>query len=149
MRWSDVENGFIRVKQSKTGAELFIPIHPTLAAELARVEKRGFAIVGRLDGRPYTDGGFNAVWRREKARLGLEGVQFHGLRKNATVALFEAGCTPQEVQAITGHASLEMVAHYGKGARQKVLAETAMNRWRTSSGKPSGKPAKGNGEHDQ
>ncbi len=34
MRWSDVENGFIRVKQSKTGAELFIPIHPTLAAEL-------------------------------------------------------------------------------------------------------------------
>ncbi len=36
MRWSDVENGFIRVKQSKTGAELFIPIHPTLAAELGR-----------------------------------------------------------------------------------------------------------------
>ena len=149
MRWSDITDGGIRVKQAKTGAELFIPIHPTLAAELARVEKRGLAIVGRQDGRPYTDGGFNAVWRREKARLGLSGVQFHGLRKNAVAALYEAQCTPQHVQAITGHASLEMVAHYGKGARQKVLATQAMNRWKTSSDKPADKPANGSGGRDQ
>ncbi len=149
MRWSDVENGFIRVKQSKTGTELFIPIHPTLAAELAGVEKRGLAIVGRWDGRPYTDGGFNAIWRREKARLGLGGVQFHGLRKNAVAALYEAQCTPQQVQAITGHASLEMVAYYGKGASQKILATQAMNRWSTSSDKPDGKPANGSGGREQ
>ncbi len=148
MRWSDLVDGGIRVKQSKTGAELFIPIHPTLAAELARIDKRGLAIVGRQDGRPYTDSGFNAVWRREKARLGLGGVQFHGLRKNAVAALYEAQCTPQQVQAITGHASLEMVAHYGKGARQKVLATQAMNRWKTSSDKPADKPATGTGGHE-
>ena len=41
IRWSDVENGFIRVKQSKTGAELFIPIHPTLAALAAELGGRG------------------------------------------------------------------------------------------------------------
>ncbi len=122
---------------------MFIPIHPTLAAELAHVEKRGLAIVGRQDGRPYTDSGFNAIWRREKARLGLGGVQFHGLRKNATAFLYEAQCTPQQVQAITGHASLEMVAHYGKGASQKRLATQAMNRWKTSSDKPADKPANG------
>ncbi len=150
MRWSDITgDGFIRVKQAKTGTELFIPIHPTLAAELARVEKRGLAIVGRWDGRPYTVGGFNAIWRREKARLGLGGVQFHGLRKNAVAALYEAQCTPQQVQAITGHVSLEMVAHYGKGARQKVLATQAMNKWSTSSDKPGGKPANGSGGRDQ
>ena len=150
MRWSDITgDGFIRVKQAKTGTELFIPIHPTLAVELDRVEKRGLAIVGRQDGRPYTDSGFNAIWRREKARLGLGGVQFHGLRKNAVAALYEAQCTPQQVQAITGHASLEMVAHYGKGARQKVLATQAMNRWKTSSDKPGGKPANGSGGLDQ
>ncbi len=150
MRWSDITgDGCIRVKQSKTGAELFIPIHPTLAAELARVEKRGLAIVGQSDGRPYTASGFTDVFAHEKARLGLAGVVFHGLRKNAVVALYEAECTPQQIQAITGHASLEMVAHYGKGANQKRLATQAMNRWKTSSDKPADKPANWNGGHDQ
>ncbi len=64
-------------------------------------------------------------------------------------ALYEAQCTPQQVQAITGHASLEMVAHYGKGARQKVLATQAMNKWSTSSDKPGGKPANGSAGRDQ
>ncbi len=150
MRWSDITgDGFIRVTQAKTGTELFIPIHPTLAGELAGVEKRDLAIVGRSDGKPYTDSGFNAIWRREKARLGLGGVVFHGLRKNAVAALYEAQCTPQQVQAITGHASLEMVAHYGKGARQKVLATQAMNRLTTASGKPGDKPANGSAGRDQ
>lgn len=35
---------------------------------------------------------------------------------------------PQKVQAITGHETLEMVAHYGKGANQKRLAGQAMGR---------------------
>ena len=142
-------DGGIRVKQAKTGAELFIPIHPTLAAELAGVDKRGLAIVGRSDGRPYTDSGFNAIWRREKARLGMGGVQFHGLRKNAVEALYEAQCTTQQVQAITGHASLEMVAHYGKGANQKRLATQAMNRWKTEIDKPGDKPANRSGGREQ
>ena len=143
MRWSDITDGGIRVKQAKTGTELFIPIHPILAAELARVEKRGLAIVGQSDGRPYTTNGFNSVWRSERARLGLGGVVFHGLRKNAVEALYEAQCTPQQVQAISGHASLEMVAHYGKGASQKVLATQAMNKLTTLSDKPADKPANG------
>ena len=149
MRWSDVTaDGFIKVKQSKTGAKLFIPIHPTLATELGKVKRTGLAILGRRDGRPYTSSGFNAIWRREKTRLSLHGLQFHGLRKNATVALFEAGCTPQEVQAFTGHASMEMVSHYGKGANQKAMARTAMNRLTTGSDKPGDKPANGNGTND-
>ena len=150
MRWSDITgDGFIHVTQAKTGTELFIPIHPTLAGELAGLEKRGLAIVGRSDGRPYTDSGFNAIWQREKARLGLGGVKFHGLRKNAVEAMYEAGCTPQQVQAISGHASLGMVAQYGKGARQKLLATQAMNRLTTASGKPGDKPANGSAGRDQ
>ncbi len=76
------------------------------------------------------------------------GVSSHGLRKNAVAALYEAQCTPQQVQTITGHVSLEMVAHYGKGARQKVLATQAMNQWKTSSDKPADKPANGSGGHE-
>ena len=52
-----------------------------------------------------------------------------GLRKNATAALYEAGCTPQQVQGVTGHKTLQMVQHYGRGARQERLAKQAMAKW--------------------
>ena len=142
-RWDSITNGEIRVKQEKTGQELSIRLHPDLAVELAaergrqaesakaRARKKrpvgiGLTIVQRRNGLPYSDDGFGAVWTRERDRVG--GGAFHGLRKNATSNLFEAGCTPQEVQAITGHKSLEMVAHYGKGADQKRLARAAMDK---------------------
>ena len=145
MRWDDIQDNGIRVCQSKTGTPLLIPIDPTLAHELSKIERKGLAIVSRRDGRPYTGSGFNRIWQRQQKKHGFKGLPFHGLRKNATVALFEAGCTPQEVQAITGHSSLEMVEHYGKGARQKLLAERAMHKRWTASGKLTGKPANDGG----
>ena len=130
MRWSDVQDGMIRVKQQKTGAELFVPIHPKLqpALDEAKRNSKGLTILQQRNGRPYTLNGFKTVWHEDKARP--KGYVFHGLRKNATVALFECGCTPQEVQAITGHATLSMVQHYGKGANQKRLAKSAMEKWK-------------------
>ena len=129
MRWDDIENGAVTVVQEKGGEELQIPLHPLLADELAVMERKGFYIVSRRDGRPLTESGFNAIWRRHKARLALGPVQFHGLRKNATAALYEAGCTPQGVQGITGHKTLQMVQYYGRGARQERLARQAMGKW--------------------
>ena len=132
MRWSDIRGDTVNVAnavnvvQEKTEEPLEVPVHPTLAKELAKVERKGVYIVGRKDGKPYTENGFGSVWRREKIRIGLKPVQFHGLRKNATAMLFEAGCTPQEVMAITGHKTLAMVARYGRDARQKRLAKRAM-----------------------
>lgn len=64
MRWSDVRSGWIYVKQEKTGAVLEVPIHPALADELSRVRRDGLAIVQRRDGRPFTESGFNAMWKR-------------------------------------------------------------------------------------
>lgn len=140
MRWNDIDGDGIRVRQQKTGTELWIPLHPTLRAELAKVERKGMFIVCRQDGRPYTETGFYRPWRTQQDKLGLAQLPMHGLRKNATQTLFEAGCTPQEVQAITGHASLQVLEHYGKGARQRILAQRAMNAWETSGGKLGGKP---------
>jgi integrase len=152
MRWSDIQDGFIHVVQSKTKAKLAIPLHPALADELETVRQErakkkiaGMYIVGRRDGGPLTESGFNRIWRRQQEKHGFKGLQFHGLRKNATTALYEAECTPQQVQAITGHASLQMVEHYGKGANQKRLATDAMNKWQTSSGKLSAASGKPNG----
>jgi integrase len=59
--------------------------------------------------------------------LGLPpGCVFHGLRKTAAVMLAEAGCSTEQIKAITGHRTDQMAAYYAKRANQRVLAKAAM-----------------------
>ena len=145
MRWDAIDSDTITLVQAKTKVPLVIPLMPILQTELAkwgkvqeaRIEERRAAklsaatplnIVARDNGQPYTDDGFGSIWNRAQHDCGCAGLPFHGLRRNATQALFEAGCTPQQVQAITGHQTLEMVAYYGKGANQALLARQAISK---------------------
>lgn len=146
MRWDAITaDSGILVKQAKTGAELWIPLSPALRVELERTRKEQaervaertrrklkaatpLTIVARDNGRPYTEDGFGTIWNREQHERGCANLPFHGLRKNATVRMVENGCTPQQVAAITGHKTLEMIAHYGRAASQKRLAREAMKK---------------------
>ena len=68
---------------------------------------------------------------------GLPHCSAHGLRKAAARRLAEAGCTAHEIGAITGHASLTELVRYTRAADQRRLAEAAMTKSRTSTGKPA------------
>ena len=46
----------------------------------------------------------------------------HGLRKTAAARLAEAGCTEQEIMAVTGHVTSRMVTKYTKDASKKKQA---------------------------
>jgi len=131
LRWDQVKDGRLSLTQNKTRKVLIIPLHPKLQKELEmwRLGRKvvGPTIVHKQDGRAYTNDGFGTVWNREQTRLGVK-APFHGLRKNATIALIEAGCTSQEAQAITGHETLDMLNHYAKRVDQQRLAETAMRK---------------------
>lgn len=60
--------------------------------------------------------------------------------------LAEAGCSANEIAAITGHASLEEVARYTKAAEQRKLARSAMDRLvREQHGIPTSDQAEGLG----
>lgn len=129
MHRDHVEGNAIRVVQGKTGKELLIPLHPNIAA---RVKAAAGFVCQRADGRKWEEAHFQSAvavaYRRPQAAiLDAAGAVFHGLRKNATSRLLEAGCSEAETAAITGM-SLAMVMHYGKGARQKTLAEKAMRK---------------------
>ena len=128
MQWNHIADGLISVAQQKTGERLHIPIHPDLAAVLESIPRVGMRIVHREDGRAYTRSGFSALFRRERDRLGLRGLQFHGLRHTAAARLAEAGCTDRELMAILGHRTAEMVTRYTRGAEQKRLAKSAIAR---------------------
>ena len=74
----------------------------------------------------------DAYWQDQRRILGLSGDNhentLHGLRKNATINLLEAGCTISEAKAITGHSTDQMVNHYAKKVNQKRQARAAMDK---------------------
>jgi integrase len=51
---------------------------------------------------------------------------------SSIVALAEVGCEPHEIMAITGHKTPAMVTHYTNRANQKLLADRAMEKWKTA-----------------
>jgi len=126
----DAGNPTIRVRQQKTGTPLEIPMHPVLRAALAQTAKAGHLfILSNRRGGPLTAPMFNS-WCRDWTRKNGGGHTPHGLRKNATNELFDAGCTTAQVASVTGHKSLRMLEHYGKGRSQKTLATAAvLNMW--------------------
>lgn len=130
MKWADIQAGFLHLTQEKTGAILTIPFPPDLYDELKGMMKvESDYLVHIRNGRPYSDEGIKAMWARESARLGTEGLSIlHGLRATIACELAEAGASPTEIASITGHKTLEMVSHYTRDVDQKRLATSAMAR---------------------
>ena len=59
--------------------------------------------------RPYE---FRPAWHRTLKQAGIEGLRFHDLRHEAVSRLVEAGLGDQEVAAISGHKSMQMLRRY-------------------------------------
>ncbi len=59
--------------------------------------------------RPYE---FRPAWVRTLRKVGIQGLRFHDLRHEAVLRLVEAGLGDQEVSAISGHKSMQMLKRY-------------------------------------
>jgi integrase len=126
-----IRNGTISIAAQKTGSAVTIPITTELAAAInaaAPSEHVVFLISER--GQAFTGRNFSQWFRRECERVGLKGLSAHGLRKAACRRLAEAGCSANEIAAISGHASLAEVARYTRRADQAKLARNAMAKTR-------------------
>jgi integrase len=141
-----VRNGVLAVKQEKTGIELAIPLHPELAAVIAATPSDHLTFLTTKHGGPFVATAFSHWFRDQCDEVGLPHCSAHGLRKAAARRLAEAGCTPHEIGAITGHASLAELVRYTRAADQRRLAEAAMTKTRTSTGKPAARFAKKGGK---
>ncbi|MCJ2084517.1 tyrosine-type recombinase/integrase [Methylobacterium sp. E-005] len=128
MEWTAYDGRHIRVSQSKTKANVSIPIHATLRAELDATSDRSGTILKTTDGTEWTSSGFRASWRKACAKAGVKGVTFHDLRGTAVVALALSGCTVPEIVSITGHSLADAEAILNKHylGRDVRLAEAAM-----------------------
>jgi integrase len=126
MRWSDVRDGVIAVTQQKTGKALAIPLHAELAKLLAVAPKEGLTILSR-GGKQISDSRLRVALQDWADARGQHVVP-HGLRKNAVMALLDAGCSVAETAAISGQ-SLGLVEYYDKARNQAKRAQAAILRW--------------------
>jgi len=122
-----VAEGRIAVCQQKTAARLQIPILPELAAVLAATACPNLTFLTTEYGKPFSPAGFGNWFRDRCNEAGLKECSAHGLRKAASRRLAEAGCTNQQIKAITGHKTDKEVARYTAAADQMRLADQAMD----------------------
>jgi integrase len=103
--WSAYDGTRIRLKQSKTGARVSIPVGAPLKAALDAAAKRGPMVLTSSEDRPWTSDGFRASWRKACVRAGIVGVTFNDLCGTAVTRLALASCTEAEIATIAGYAT--------------------------------------------
>jgi integrase len=128
--WSAYDGTHIRLRQSKTGRRIVIPVGAPLKAALAAAKRVSPIILVNGAGKPWSPDGFRCSWNKACKKAGITGVTFHDLRGTAVTRLALAGCTEAEIAAITG-LSLRAVrsvldTHYLH--RDPALAESAIRK---------------------
>ena len=144
IKWVDYEPGVvIRLRQSKTGNELEIPLshivagesgpevemlYPELEAELARAPQRhDLIVVEERNGKPYAERRMSTVHREICEAAGLpKEMTFTGFRHGGSTELGDAG--EVDIRAISGHRTLDQTAIYNKASAEKARRIAAVRR---------------------
>lgn len=126
----DLPRRIVRLNDTKNGSPRTIP----LSKEATRVLKMAIEHPMRQDcsliffGEPGRDKKrgpyqFNKAWLDTKREIGLEELHFHDLRHEAVSRLFEAGLNDQEVAAISGHRSAQMLMLYAHLRSENLVSK--------------------------
>ena len=114
--WSAYNGASIRLRQSKTGARIEIPVGAPLKAALDAAKRHGPIMLTTTDARPWTPDGFRATWGKACKKAAIAGITFNDLRGTAVTRLALVGCTEAEIATITGHSLRDvrsiLDAHY-------------------------------------
>jgi integrase len=128
--WSAYDGSHIRLKQSKTGRRVVVPVGAPLKALLDGITRRGPLIMTNTLGRPWTSDGFRTSWAKACRKAGITGLTYHDLRGSAVVRLALADATVPQIATLTGHSLKDVEAildaHYL--GRDVELAEIAMQK---------------------
>jgi integrase len=122
-----IRDGVLTVKQQKTRVTLAIPVHAELRAVLDATPSEHLTFLVTATGKPYGGNAFSEQFRNWCDAAGLlPRCKPHGLRKAACRRLAEAGCSANEIMAISGHATMKELVRYTRAADQARLARNAL-----------------------
>jgi integrase len=104
-------------------------VRPELRAVLDATPGEYLTFLVTATGKPYGGNHISETFREWCDAAGLpQRCKPHGLRKAACRRLAEAGCSGNEIMAISGHATLKELVRYTAAADQARLARNAMTR---------------------
>ena len=128
----NVVGGRLRYRRQKTARRsevvIDIPVHPALRAVLDDLPEGITTFLQTQDGQPRSPGALGNQMRKWCDAAGLPHCTSHGLRKAIARRLAEAGATPHEIAAVTGHASLSEVQRYTAAVDRPRLADEAFGK---------------------
>ena len=94
---SDITSEGLHIIQKKTGVELTLPILPELELAMRAYPSNGLALIGREDGRPFSERGLSQLIRAAVKAAGLPAkCVAHGLRKAKMRRLAEDGASEKK-----------------------------------------------------
>lgn len=114
--------------EHRNPVHLDIPMHPELEKIINATPSGHLTFLVTALGKPFTPAGFGNWFRDQCDAAGLSEFSAHGLRKALPAILAESGATAHEIQSWTGHLTLSEVQRYTRSARQKILADSAMQK---------------------
>lgn len=124
--WTDIDEGGFSLTQRKTKREVWCPIVPELAAEMATWEKAPGPFVRQANGKPYNRKLFWLHYTQAVEKIPeLAGATLHGLRCTAVVRLRRKGLSTSQIGDITGM-SLQMIERYCRFADKKANGKAAL-----------------------
>lgn len=128
LAWSAYDGQAVAIRQAKTDARVWIPAAPELRRLLDATPRRGVQIVvSEKTSRPYAESDLQHRFAAIRDAAGLPAdLQFRDLRRTLATALGAAGCTDDQIRAVTGHRTRSVVAVYVRPDR--TFAEGAMKR---------------------
>jgi integrase len=129
--WSAYDGRHLRLRQSKTGRFITIPVANQLKSVLDGASRISTQILTNAYGRPWTADGFRTSWGKTCFKAGLSrDLHFHDLRGSAVVRLAIAGATVPEIATFTGHSlkDVEIILDKHYLGRDVRLAENAVRK---------------------
>ncbi len=128
LSWSAYDGQALRLRQSKTGRHVRIPVTTTLKAALDATRRVAVTICSTSRKQSWTGDGFRASFAKIKVDAGIEGRTFHDLRGTAVTRLAIAGCSVPEIATITGHdlKTVEEILSKHYLSRDNALGDSAI-----------------------
>lgn len=130
LRWDAYDGAKLRFTQQKTGQGMVLTVPPTLKQHLDAWKRDAVTLTILADGnaQPWQPSRLTHQFRWHLDKIGMRGLNIHGIRKHVAASLAADGATTHEIAAVTGHRTLAMVQHYTDSVDREKLAEQAVNR---------------------
>jgi integrase len=114
MAWTALDGDVIRIRQSKTGRLVAVPISPALVAQIAAAPRTGVTmVISERPSRPYKVFNFGHLFASIRKDAGLpETLWFRDLRRTGLTEAGNGGASVTELQALGGHKTIQQLGAY-------------------------------------